>query len=102
MEKPSYLVKMDSLNYTDLRQGQQIYFSAQKMLSPTALLQGEFRAAGHGLCWETVPTTLFAGTATIDSQGQVVHPYDVAKQTERLVSRCRGSSGKFRRELCPT
>ena len=33
MEKPSRLVKMDSLNYTDLRQGQQIYLSAPEMLS---------------------------------------------------------------------
>ena len=27
-----------------------------------------------------------SGTASIDSKGQVVHPFDVTKQTERLVA----------------
>ena len=84
MEKPSRLVKMDSLNYTELRQGQQIYLSAPEMLSPTALYGVSFER-GTRLVLGDRSHYFISGTASIDSRGQVVHPYDVTKQTERLV-----------------
>lgn len=84
MEKPSRLVKMDSVNYTNLRQGQQIYLSAPEMLSPTALYGVSFER-GTRLVLGDRSHYFISGTASIDSRGQVVHPYDVTKQTERLV-----------------
>ena len=83
MEKPSRLVKMDSLNYTNLRQGQQIYLSAPEMLSPTALYGVSFER-GTRLVLGDRSHYFISGTASIDSKGQVVHPFDLKWATVYL------------------
>lgn len=84
METPSRLVQMDSVSWMNLRQGQQIYLSAPEMLSPTALYGVSFER-GTRLVLGDRSHYFISGTASIDSKGQVVHPFHVEKQAERLV-----------------
>ena len=84
MARPSRLVQMDSVNWMNLRRGQQIYLSAPAMLSPTALYGVSFER-GTRLVLGDRSHYFISGTASIDAEGQVVHPFNVEKQTERLV-----------------
>ena len=57
---------------------------AGEILSPTVLYRGTFEQ-GTRLVPGDRSHCFISGTASIDSKGQVVHPFDVTKQTERLV-----------------
>ena len=84
MAKPSRLVQMDSINWINLKDGQRIYLSAPAMLSPTALYGVSFER-GTRLVLGDRSHYFISGTASIDAQGQVVHPFNVKKQAGRLV-----------------
>ena len=58
---------------------------AGEILSPTVLYRGTFEQ-GTRLVPGDRSLCFISGTASIDSKGQVVHPFDVTKQTERLVA----------------
>ncbi|MBP3394116.1 MAG: hypothetical protein J6M38_06340 [Lentisphaeria bacterium] len=58
---------------------------AGEILFPTALYRGTFER-GTRLVPGDRSLCFISGTASIDSKGQVVHPFDVTKQTERLVA----------------
>ncbi len=81
---PSRLVSMDSINWAGLRPGQMVYLKAEHMLSPTALYGVSFER-GTRLRLKDRSHYYISGTASIDSNGQVVHPGDVRRQTERMI-----------------
>lgn len=82
--EPSRIVAMDSISYAGLRTGQQIWLSAPEHLSPTTLYGVSFER-GTRLVFGDRSHYLISGTASIDGNGAVVHPFDVARQTERLL-----------------
>ena len=83
-EKPSRLVMMDSISYAGMLPGQQIWLSAPEKLSPTTLYGVSFER-GTRLVFGDRSHYLISGTASIDRDGAVVHPFDVARQTDRLL-----------------
>lgn len=83
-EFPSRLVTMDSLSFTGLEPGQQIFLSAPEMLSPTALYGVSFERATR-LVFGDRSHYYISGTASIDRHGKVVHPGDVRRQTVRML-----------------
>lgn len=82
--EPSRLVKMDSLNLFGLHPGQTEYLSAPAMLSPTTLYGVSFER-GTRVRFGDRSWYFISGTASIDRDGQVVHPGDVAAQTGRML-----------------
>ena len=78
------LVKMDSINYPGIADGQQQYLAATNMLSPTALYGVSFERATR-LIFGDRSHYFISGTASIDHQGQVLFLNDVAKQTVRML-----------------
>lgn len=81
---PGRLVKMESLNFFGLRPGQLTYLNAPEMLSPTTLYGVSFER-GARLAFGDRAYCFISGTASIDRNGHVVHPGDVAAQTERML-----------------
>lgn len=84
LKDSSRLVKMDSVSFLNLRSLQQIFLSAPEMLSPTSLYGVSFER-GTRLVLGDRSCYFISGTASINRDGQVVHLFDVTKQTERLV-----------------
>ena len=78
------LVKMDSINYPALQDGQMRYLAAPEMLSPTAIYGVSFER-GTRLVFGDRSHYFISGTASIDKFGKVVHLCDVAKQTSRML-----------------
>ena len=84
MAAVSRLVGMDSLNYAGIVPGQMIYLSAPEMLSPTTLYGVSFER-GTRLILGDRSHYFISGTASIDKEGLVLHNFDVAKQTYRVM-----------------
>lgn len=78
------LVRMDSINYPGLQPGQMQYLSAPDMLSPTTIYGVSFERATR-LIFGDRSHYFISGTASIDKEGVVVHPFDVQKQTRRML-----------------
>ena len=78
------LVQMDSINYPNLQAGQMQYLTAPEMLSPTAIYGVSFER-GTRLIFGDRSHYFISGTASIDKDGIVVHPFDVRKQTCRML-----------------
>ncbi len=81
---PKRLVKMDSINYPGLQNGQMLYLSAPEMLSPTAIYGVSFER-GTQLLFGDRSHIFISGTASIDHEGKVLHLYDVVRQTHRML-----------------
>ena len=81
---PKRLVKMDSINYPGLQNGQMFYLSAPEMLSPTAIYGVSFER-GTQLLFGDRSHIFISGTASIDHEGKVLHLYDVVRQTQRML-----------------
>lgn len=82
--RPDRLVKMDSLNIPELQNGQMIYLQALDMLSPTTIYGVSFER-GTRLVFGDRSHYFISGTASIDHTGVILYPYDVVKQTERVL-----------------
>ena len=82
--EPHRLVKMDSISVPELSTEQMIYLNAEKMLSPTAIYGVSFERATR-VVYGDRSHIFISGTASIDHKGVVVHPYDVEKQTHRML-----------------
>ena len=82
--EPSRITAMDSISYAGLLPGQRIWLSAPEHLSPTTLYGVSFER-GTRLMFGDRSHYIVSGTASIDRNGAVVHPFDVARQTERLL-----------------
>lgn len=78
------LVRMDSLSYPGLQPGQMQYLTAPEMLSPTTIYGVSFER-GTRLIFGDRSHYFISGTASIDKDGIVVHPFDVQKQTRRML-----------------
>ncbi len=79
---PSRLVAMDSINWSSIPE--MIYLKAEHKLSPTALYGVSFER-GTRLRLKDRSHYYISGTASIDSEGKVVHPGDVRRQTVRMI-----------------
>ena len=75
---------MDSINYPTLQAGQMQYLYALENLSPTAIYGVSFER-GTRLILGDRSHYFISGTASIDKQGKVMYPGDVAAQTRRLL-----------------
>ena len=82
--EPHRLVKMDSVSTVELVPEQMIYLNAEKMLSPTAIYGVSFERATR-VVYGDRSHIFISGTASIDDKGIVVHPFDVEKQTHRML-----------------
>jgi len=82
--EPHRLVKMDSISIPELAPEQMIYLTAPEMLSPTAIYGVSFERATQ-VVYGDRSHIFVSGTASIDNKGVVVHPYDVEKQTHRML-----------------
>ena len=78
------LVKMDSINYPTLQNGQMQYLYALENLSPTAIYGVSFER-GTRLILGDRSHYFISGTASIDKYGKVMYLCDVANQTRRLL-----------------
>ena len=78
------LVNMDAYAVGGLLPGQVSYLHAYDHLSPTALYGVTFER-GTAVTYGDRRHVFISGTASIDSEGKVVHEGDPARQTERLL-----------------
>ena len=78
------LVMMDSINYPTLQDGQMQYLYALENLSPTAIYGVSFER-GTRLILGDRSHYFISGTASIDKDGIVLHNFDTAKQTYRVM-----------------
>ena len=97
-EEPARLVKMESLNFFGLGAGQLTYLKAPEMLSPTTLYGVSFER-GTRLAFGDRAYCFISGTASIDREGRVVHPGDVAAQTGRMLDNVAALLAAGRAEL---
>ena len=84
MSDPHRKVKMDSLSIIGLGEHHHRPVSAADMLSPTRLYGVTFER-GMRIFWQDREWCFISGTASIDRDGQIVHPGDVGRQTGRLL-----------------
>lgn len=83
-ETPGRLLHMDSLGIAGLRPEQVRYMEAPDYLSPTHLYRVAFER-GTRIVYGDRSHYFLSGTASIDAQGNIVHPGDVARQTDRTL-----------------
>jgi enamine deaminase RidA (YjgF/YER057c/UK114 family) len=81
---PENLVMFDACAVKGLQEGQLKYLYALSHLSPTHTYGVTFER-GVCLTYGDRRHVFLAGTASIDSQGGIVHPNDVVKQTRRML-----------------
>ena len=84
LEDPHRLVRMDSLSFPGIRKEQIEYLSALDHLSSTAIYNVRFER-GTKVIFGDRSHFYISGTASIDSKGEIVHPCDTARQTERML-----------------
>lgn len=84
LEDPHRLVRMDSLSFPGIRKEQIEYLSALEHLSSTAIYNVRFER-GTRVIFGDRSHYYISGTASIDKKGEIVHPYDTARQTERML-----------------
>ncbi len=78
------LVRMDSLALFGHRPEQIEYLTAPEHLSPTHVYGVTFER-GTRIVYGDRSAYYISGTASIDKEGKIVHPGDVARQTERML-----------------
>ena len=78
------LVEMDAYTIGGLDEGQLGYLHAASHLSPTALYGVTFER-GATVTYGDRRHIFISGTASIDAEGKVLHPGDVAAQTGRML-----------------
>lgn len=83
-EMPGRLIHMDSLGIAGLEPGQVRYMTAPDCLSPTHLYRVAFER-GTRIVYGDRSHYFLSGTASIDAEGNIVHPGDVRKQTLRTL-----------------
>ena len=83
-ERPGQLVAMDSLVTNGVAPEQIEYMHAPEHLSPTHIYGVTFER-GVRLMHRDRSHFFLSGTASIDKDGQIVHPGDVVRQTERML-----------------
>lgn len=81
---PTVTVTMDSLNYLGVKPEQVTQLHAREFLNPTAEYGVAFER-GTLLDFGDRRHVYISGTASIDNRGEVVHPGNVAAQTERML-----------------
>ena len=84
MTDPHRFVKMDSLSIIGLNERHQRPVTAHDMLPPTHVYGVAFER-GMQVFWYDREWCFISGTASIDKDGNVMHPGDVVKQTERML-----------------
>ena len=82
-EKPDIFVQMDAYAVKGIRQEQIQFLHAYTHLNPTYEYGVTFER-GTAVTYGDRKHIFISGTASIDNQGQIVHPYDIEKQTERM------------------
>ena len=83
-ERPGQLVLMDALVTDGVAPEQIEYMHAPEHLSPTHIYGVTFER-GVRLTHRDRSHFFLSGTASIDKEGRIVHPGDVAKQTARML-----------------
>lgn len=81
---PAVRVMLDALAVKGLLPGQVHYLHALTHLSPTHLYGVTFER-GVAVTYGDRTHALLSGTASIDAQGQIVHPGDVVRQLDRTL-----------------
>lgn len=97
-----YLVEMDAYSVGGLEEGQVSYLYARDHLSPTSDYGVTFER-GTAVAYGDRRHVFISGTASIDSRGQVVHPGDVAAQTDRMlenISALLAEAGASPKDIC--
>ena len=83
-ELPGRLLHMDSLGIAGLEPGQVRYMEAPDYLSPTHVYRVTFER-GVRIVYGDRSHYFLSGTASIDAEGNIVHPGDVVGQTARTL-----------------
>lgn len=83
-ELPGRLLHMDSLGIVGLEPGQVRYMEAPDYLSPTHVYRVAFER-GVRIVYGDRSHYFLSGTASIDAEGNIVHPGDVVGQTARTL-----------------
>lgn len=83
-ETPGRLLHMDSLGIVGLKPEQVRYMEAPDYLSPTHLYRVAFER-GTRIVYGDRSHYFISGTASIDAEGNIVHPGDVARQADRTL-----------------
>ncbi len=94
-------VSMDAYAVTGLDKTKVRYIQAPKYLSPTHIYGVTFERA-TAIEMGSTDFLFISGTASIDNKGEVVHPGDIVKQTERTltnISALLDSAGFEKRDL---
>ena len=78
------IVEMDAYSIGGLQEGQKNHLYALDHLSPTAVYGVTFER-GSTITYGDRKHVFISGTASIDAQGKVMHPGDVAAQTGRML-----------------
>ena len=81
---PGRLLHMDSLGIAGLELGQVRYMEAPDYLSPTHVYRVAFER-GVRIVYGDRSHYFLSGTASIDAEGNIVHPGDVVGQTARTL-----------------
>jgi enamine deaminase RidA (YjgF/YER057c/UK114 family) len=83
-EEPSRLVRVDAFSLFGHVPGQIEYMSAPEHMSNTTIYGVTFER-GTRIVYGDRSAYYISGTASIDREGQIVHPGDVGRQTERML-----------------
>lgn len=98
-ETPSDLVGMDALSILGLHREQIAYMQAPDNLAPTHHYGVAFER-GTRITYGDRSAFYISGTASIDPEGRIVHPGDVALQTIRTVANIRALMERQGASLC--
>ncbi len=78
------IVQMDAYSVLGLQQGQQRYLYAKTHLNPTYEYGVTFER-GTAVAYPDRTEYFISGTASIDNKGNVLHPGDIVRQTDRML-----------------
>jgi enamine deaminase RidA (YjgF/YER057c/UK114 family) len=84
MWKTASLVSMDALSFSNLEEGQVVRMEALENLSPT-IKYGVTFERGLKVLFGDRTRFYISGTASINSEGELLYPGDVGRQTERTL-----------------
>ncbi len=87
MGSPESIVRLDSYSVKGLQPEQNKFLYAKSHLNPTYEYNVAFER-GTQVIYGDRKHLLLSGTASIDNKGQIVHPGDIRKQTERMLANC--------------
>jgi len=85
---PNVLVLMDAYGIEGIHRKQINYLKAPTHLNPTSEYGVTFER-GTTVDYGDRRHIFISGTASIDNKGNIVHPYDIGKQTERTLENIR-------------